>query len=290
MAESSRTSEPGAGARRTSCVAQIGRIGEVLDRSPTITLGPAAVELLALRGSYPRPHEPDTDLLAWLDAQTGTTAKDLAACMGVERLNAQRRLTAMHTAGLVRRSAPGNRHSPVLWYCGRGRGGIYMPSESRQDEISQGPNRSSLVLLLGGLFFFLFCGPAESRLRAGHEDGNRGDGHPWVCVLLGWPRPPLTSILFGLNRRRRQASRCPFQMPSQSRTLHRGLLRHAGSRAAVLPAGALGLRPGCRMVHPLPRVPLGFFFVIFMGSFQVSQKCRDHDSRVDAECGPSRAR
>lgn len=97
-----------------------GEFGEVLDRSPTITLGPAAVELLALRGSYPRPHEPDTDLLAWLDAQTGTTAKDLAACMGVERLNAQRRLTAMHTAGLVRRSAPGNRHSPVLWYSDEG--------------------------------------------------------------------------------------------------------------------------------------------------------------------------
>ena len=94
-----------------------GQFSEALDRRPKIELGPEAVALLGLRGSYPRPASPpDAELLAWLDTRAGTTAKDLAACMGVERLNAQRRLTAMHTAGLVRRSAPGNRHSPVLWY------------------------------------------------------------------------------------------------------------------------------------------------------------------------------
>ncbi len=107
-----------------------GQFGEVLDRSPTIILGPAAVELLSVRGSHPKPIAPDDELLDWLDPKVGVTAKDLAACMGIERSSVQRRLTAMYALGLVRRNGPSDRHNPVRWFLAEDPGGVMGPCAS----------------------------------------------------------------------------------------------------------------------------------------------------------------
>lgn len=99
-----------------------GQFGEMLDRNPTITLGPKAVKLLGSRGSHAEPTAPDADLLAWLDAQTGTTIKELAAVLEVSRAEVQKRVTAMAAIGLVRRSGPASRHTPVRWYLAEAEG------------------------------------------------------------------------------------------------------------------------------------------------------------------------
>lgn len=106
--------EPGPGEETVWLKA--GEFGEVLDRSPTITLGPQAVHLLSVRGGGSKPVAPDDELLQWLDPIHSVTAADLALCMGVGRSTVQHRLTAMLAIGLARRNGPSDRHNPVRWY------------------------------------------------------------------------------------------------------------------------------------------------------------------------------
>ena len=93
-----------------------GQFSEALDRNPKIKLGPEAVKKLSIRGSHPKPIEADKDLLQWLDVETGTTIKELAAVLEISRSEVQKRITAMSSAGLVRRSGPASRHTPVKWF------------------------------------------------------------------------------------------------------------------------------------------------------------------------------